>query len=844
MAGKTVSLAFKLASREMRGGLKGFRVFLACLALGVAVIAAVGSVSQSIEQGLRSNARVLLGGEVDLRLTHKPAAQEQLDWLADNSDGLSSVAIMRAMAVREDGQDRRLIELKAVDDAYPLFGGLELKSGQSLDQVLTRENGRWGVVVAPSLLERLKLEVGDNLRIGLAMVQIRDVIQLEPDRSTQAFELGPRVIVPEGLLPETDLVKPGSMIRYHYRLDVPADIPVPQWQEHLNSQFPAAGWRIRTLENAAPNIQRFVDRVQIFLTLIGLTALLVGGVGVGNAASAYLATRTNTIATLKCLGAPSKLVFGTYMAQLMVLGLLGSIVGAAIGAVVPTILAPILADRLPVTSETGFYPMPLLLALTFGICTTLIFSLWPLARARMIPAAALFRDAIASHRFKAGKRLLLITVLLSLVMAGIAIVTSKDPRLALIFVVCASLTLALFRGTAWLVIYLTRRLPHPKSARMRLALANLHRPGSPTGSVVLSLGLGLTVLSAVSLIEANLNREVNVTLSGEAPSFYFIDIQPDQIEPFREQITVFPTVYDTGDVPMLRGRITALNGISVDQITPHPDFAWVLRGDRGMTWSRQPPDGGSKVVAGQWWPADYDGKPLVSFDVEAGQAFGLKVGDTVTVNILGRLIETEIANFRQIDWTGLGLNFVMIFSPGMLERAPQNYISTVHLDPAQETALEKLVSEQFPNVSSIRVKEILAEVAKIIASLGLAVQTIAAVAILTGVLVLAGAIAAGHYRRIYDSVVLKVLGATRTDVMMAYLIEYAFLGVITAIIAGLIGTLAGFGVITFVMQTSWQFDAQALLVTLVAALVLTMGLGGLGAWNALGRKAAPYLRND
>ena len=286
--------------------MKGFRVFLACLALGVAVIAAVGAVSQSIEQGLRSNARVLLGGEVDLRLTHKPAEQAQLDWLQQNSDGLSSVAIMRAMAVRADGQDRRLIELKAVDNAYPLFGGLELKSGRSLDQAFEKTDGQWGVVVAPSLLERLKMDVGDRFRIGLATVRISDVIQLEPDRSTQAFELGPRVIVPAGLLPETDLVKPGSMIRYHYRLDIPAEIPAAQWQEQLNTQFPAAGWRVRTLDNAAPNIQNFVDKVQIFLTLIGLTALLVGGVGVGNAASAYLATRTNTIATLKCLGGTVK----------------------------------------------------------------------------------------------------------------------------------------------------------------------------------------------------------------------------------------------------------------------------------------------------------------------------------------------------------------------------------------------------------------------------------------------------------------------------------------------------------------------------------------------------------
>ncbi|RED48079.1 ABC transporter permease [Aestuariispira insulae] len=839
-----IKLAFKLAMREMRGGLKGFRVFLACLALGVAVVASVGAVSQAIEQGLRANARLLLGGEVSLRLTHKPAEPDQVAWLKENSDGMSAIAILRAMAVRPDGADRRLVEVKAVDGTYPIFGGFELASGAALHDVLVREDGYWNAVVASNLLERLNLQVRDYFRLGQATLRIADVIAVEPDRSTQAFELGPRVVVPQAALPETELIQPGSLVRFYYRLDIPADESAAVWEERLKTQFPDAGWRIRNLENAAPNIQRFVDRVQIFLTLIGLTALLVGGVGVGNAAQAYLATRNGTIATLKCLGAPSRLIFGTYLSQLMVLGTLGSLGGALIGAVMPTILAPILADKLPVTAETGFYPMPLLLALGFGIGTTLVFSLWPLARARMVPAASLFHDAISGQRFRSGRRLILITTVLGVLMAGIAIATSKDPRLAAIFVVCATATLLLFRGTAWAVIRLTRKMPHPRSARLRLALANLHRPGSPTSSVVLSLGLGLTVLSAVSLIEANLNREVRVTLSGEAPSFYFIDIQPHQIADFRSELSAFPTVSETGDTPMLRGRITALKGVPSDQITPPADFAWVLRGDRGMTWARTPPKEGSEVVEGDWWPADYSGKPLVSFDVHAGKAFGLAIGDKVTVNILGREVETTIANFREIDWQGLGLNFVMIFSPGLLESAPQMYIATVHLDAEKETALERAVVDKFPNISSIRVKEILAEVAKIIESLGMAVRTIAMVAILTGVLVLAGAIAAGHYRRIYDSVVLKVLGATRRDVMAAYMIEYALLGVITAIIAGFIGTLAGYGVIRFVMDTSWEFDAMALMMTLVAALILTVGIGGFGAWNALGRKAAPFLRND
>lgn len=837
-------LAFRLALREMRGGLKGFRVFLACLALGVAAIAGVGAMSAAIEAGVRADARSLLGGEIDLRLTHREARTEQLGWLAQNTDRLSAVAQMRAMAVREDGQDRRLVEIKAVDTAYPLFGDFSLRDGGDLQTLLTKRNGTWGAVVGENLLERLDLQIGDRFQLGDALARVEGVIAQEPDKSTRAFELGPRVIIATDMLPETGLVQPGSLIRYHYRLDLPQTVPVDIWRDQLAARFPDAGWRVRDLENAAPNIQQFVDRMKTFLTLVGLTALLVGGVGVGNASKAYLAERTGTIATLKGVGAPSRLIFATYLVQLLGLGLVGSLVGASIGSVVPFVAAPILADKLPVAAKAAFYVEPLLLAVLFGLLTTLIFSLWPLSRARKVRAAALFRDMVDMSKKWPGMRILGVIGLLGAVMAAIAIVTAENQRLASYFVLGALATLLLFRGAAWAIMRLAKTLPHPKSMRLRMALTNIHRPGAPTASVVLSMGLGLTVLSAVSLVEANLNRQVTDTLRGEAPGFYFIDIQPDQIDPFRDLVADFPTVTDSQDVPMLRGRIVAMDGTPVSEITPPPEFAWILRGDRGVTWSRTFPEQGSELVAGDWWPQDYSGPLLVSFDEEAARAFGLGIGDTLTVNILGREMTAEIANLRKIDWTSLGINFVMVFSPGMLESAPQSYIATAHLDEDREIALERAVTEAFPNVSSIRVKEILEGVSQILENLSVAVRVIAAVAILAGVLVLAGAIAAGHHRRIYDSVVLKVLGATRRDVMTAFLLEYLLLGLVTALVAAGIGTLAAYVVITGIMDAPWYFDVNTLVMTLSLATFLTAGLGGAGAWNALGRKAGPFLRND
>ncbi|WP_420549306.1 ABC transporter permease [Curvivirga sp.] len=840
---KDLKQALSIAKRELRGGLAGFRIFLACLTLGVAAIAGVGSISGAIEDGLKRDARKLLGGDVDLRLTHHEFSADQEAWMEANTLSQSQVAQMRAMAIRLDGEDRRLVELKAVDDAYPLFGELATKSGTTFDHDLKDEQGRWPAAIGPSLLERLSLSIGEGFRIGDVELYVSHLIDNEPDRGTQAFNLGPRVIIARGALDETGLVVPGSLIRYHMRLAIQNPEAVTGFVDQVKAEFPKAGWRIRDLENAAPNIQRFVDRVRMFLTLVGLTALLVGGVGIGNAVSAYLESRTGVIATLKCIGASSRLIFLTYLSQLLALGVIGTLLGAFIGSVTPMVVAPLLDGRLPVNLDIGFYPMPVLLAVLYGLLTVVLFSFLPLARAKMVRAADLFRSKMGALDGKIGWRNSLVVFVLALVLGALAIMTADQPKLAMVFVIGAIGALLVFRVTAWIVMRLAKAMPRSRNMRFRLAMDNLHRPGSPTASVVVSLGLGLTVMASIALIEGNLNNQVGKVLRGEAPGFYFIDIQPYQIDDFRDLMADFPGVSKSEDTPMLRGRLTALKGTPVEDITPPPEAAWILRGDRGLTWSRTPPENG-KIVKGNWWPEDYSGDPLVSFDAEAAGHLGLDIGDQLTVNILGREVDVTIGNLREIDWTSMGINFVMVFSPGMLEHAPQSYISTAHIEESQENALERAIVDKFPNVSSIRVKEVLESVAEIVAQLGVAVRVIASIAIAAGVLVLAGAIAAGRQKRIYESVLLKVIGATRKDVMSAYILEYVIMGTITAVIAAGFGALASWAVITGFMEAEWTFLPEALILVLVLSVLTTVMLGGISAWSALGTKASPYLRND
>ncbi len=840
-----LSVSARIARRELRGGLKGFRVFLACLALGVAAIAGVGSLASAIEAGLKADGRVLLGGDVDLRLSHMPAGPVEQDWLRANAERVSEVVEMRAMAIRSDGEERRLVELKSVDDAYPLYGELILSEGASLD-TLEKRGDAWGLIAAPQLVERMALAIGDTVTIGEARFELRGTFLSEPDKGTQAFDLGPRVFIPREALAETQLEQPGSLIRYHYRIALPPETDVSIWIERLHEEFPGAAWRVRALDDAAPNIQRFVDRVGLFLTLVGLTALLVGGVGVGNAVRAFLNQRTSTIATLKCLGASGSTIFSIYIIQVGVLAIAGILIGLLIGGVGPALVVPMLADQLPVAARVGFYPAPLLLATGFGLLTTLVFTLWPLAKAAGVPAATLFRDMLNPISGRPGPRMMAAILASGLALAALAVFSADQPVIALGFAVGSVATLLAFRGAAWAAMAVARKLPRARNVRVALALGNLYRPGAPTGSVVVSLGLGLTVLIAVAMIEGNLSKQVSETFRGEAPGYYFIDVQPDQIDDFRAQLDGFEGLDRYETVPMLRGRITALKGVPVEQIEPHPDVAWILRGDRGITWSRTEPSRGSEVVSGQWWPADYAdaGRTLVSFDAEAAGHLGLSIGDLITVNVLGREIEAEIHNLREIDWTTLGINFVMVFSPGLIESAPQMYLATAYLTPEREVALEREVTDRFPNVSAIRVKEVLEGVDKILKNLAVAVTSIAAIAIVAGVLVLAGAVAAGHNRRIYDSVVLKVLGATRRDILVAYLLEFGILGLVTALISGLVGGLAAYVVIEVVMEAQWIFVPEAAAVTVIVALLATLSMGFVGTWSALGRKAAPLLRNE
>ncbi len=834
------ALAWRLARRELRGGIKGFRVLIACLMLGVAAIAGVGSLAEGVREALRQDARRLLGGDVELSFTHRSTTAEQAAFLAA-SGRVSEIMEMRAMAHTPD--ERTLVELKAVDAGYPLVGSVDVAGTTDLAAAIAKgADGRWGAAVEPATLTRLSIKIGDMIGVGDGMFIVRATVETEPDRSANLFTLGPRVMVAREALPETGLVQPGALIRYQSRILLAPGTDAPSWIEAIKAKFPDAGWRIRGESEASPGLQRWIDRIAMFLTLVGLTALLVGGVGVANAVRSYLDSRTASIATIKCLGAPGKLVLRLYLIQILSLAGLGILAGLAVGTLVPTFVAPLLAERLGFAARGGLYPVPLLLAAAFGVLTALAFTLWPLARARDVPPAALFRDLVAPTRRWPRTSSILQTAGAVLALAALAILTSIDHKLGLGFCVAAVVTFAIFRLAAAGIGWLARRAGHVRNPALRLALANMHRPGSPTPGILLSLGLGLTVLVMIAQIQGNFARQLAEQLPQMAPSFFFIDIQPDQIAAFDRLVGQHPGVGDIRQVPSLRGRIVKLNGVPVDQVAVAPDAQWAIGSDRGLTYTGPMPPG-TRLVAGEWWPADYAGPPLVSFDAQIARGMGLGVGDTITINVLGREMDARIANLRAIDWTSLGINFTLTFAPGMLEGAPQTWIATAQADAANEDALERAVTAAFPNVSSIRVKRALASAQQTVTGIATAARVTAAITLVAGTLVLAGAILATQRRRTYDAVVLKVLGARRRDVMRALLAEFALTGAAAALIAAIIGTACAALLVASYMRFEFVVLGGTLAGTIGGAALAVALIGLAGTWRALGQKAAPLLRN-
>lgn len=838
-------LLLGIAARELRAGLSGFRIFIACVALGVMVITGVGAVSDALRTGFESQGEALLGGDLTLTRTHERAEGVERAKI-DSLGRVSETATMRTMARRPDGGDQALAELKSVDATYPLVGAVELEDGRALYAAL-----REGAVVDPTLLARLKLKVGDEIEIGSAKLKIASALKEEPDGLTDRLTFGPRVFISDATLVQSDLLKPGTLVRWRYAVKLDAanrsDAALAGMKTKIEAMFPEAGFTVMDRREPSPRISRTLDRLREFLTFIGLTALLVGGVGIANAVATFIDRRRKVIATMKSIGATSRMVLGIFLIEVLAVAAIGVAIGLALGLLSPYALDALFGGLLPIEAKMSVSTLSIVTALVYGFGVALLFTLWPLGRVERVSASMLFRDEVAPDKRWPSPTMMTATFLIGLALAGFALLTSDSTRIAFSFIGGLIVVFAVFHALGIAVTWAARRVRRPRQPELALAIANIGAPGGLTRSVVLSLGAGLSLLVAVALADASLVRELQDGLPTRAPDYFMIDVPKDDMAAvaglLKEKLP--GTVVDSE--PMLRGRLVRLKGKPVEEFKLAPEDEWVLNGDRGLSYSEAVPKG-SRLVEGAWWPKDYSGEPLVSFEARLANKLGLKIGDEVTVNVLGRNVTARIASTRAVKWENLSINFVMVFSPNTLAGAPHNLLATVTLPEntslEAENAAMRALGHDYPSVTAIRVKDMLSKVGSIFTQVMTAVRGAGSLTLLAGALVLAGALATAQRRRILEAVILKTLGATRRRILTAHFAEYLVLATITALVAAVIGSIAAALVVTQIMKVGFSFSLGAVGLALGLSMALVFIFGSAGTWAVLRAPAVPYLRSE
>ncbi len=837
----SLSAPTRIARREIRGGLRGFTVFLACLILGVATIAAIGSVRSAIQTGLAAEGATLLGGDAEMSFTYRRATDAELAWMAENTEATSEIIDFRSMVVvpRESGAERALAQVKSVDDAYPLIGNVEITPDIVWHDALAGTDTLPGAVLHGLLADRLSLEIGDTFQLGTQEFILTARLDREPD-TAGGFNFAPRAFVRTADLADSGLLAPGTLFTSHYRLDLPADRDLSALEAEARAKFETTGLRWRDSRNGAPGITRFVERFGAFLILVGLAGLAVGGVGISTAIRAYLSRKTETIATLRSLGADRRTIFLSYFLQIGFVSLLGIALGLLLGALLPILLGPLIEAVLPFPANFNLYPIPLIEAALYGALAAAIFTLWPLARVENVRPSALFRDQLGENRRLPAARYILAVGLLIALLLGLASWLSGSSRLTLWFAAGVMVAMIALSFAATGLRALLRRLATRLRNRpeLRWAMQSLGRAGDATTPVVLSLGLGLSVLATVGQVDGNLRNAIARDLPDVAPSFFFVDIQRDQMPALQADWDDTPTIHNVETAPMLRGVITRINDRPAKEVAGDH---WVIRGDRGVTYSRDMPEN-TKLTAGTWWDPDHAGEPQISFAEEEALEMGLQLGDSMTINILGRDITGTVTSFREVDFSSAGMGFVIVMNEAALAGAPHSFIATVYADADSEATLLKTVSEQYPNVTAIHVRDAAQQVSSLVAQLANATTYGASTILLTGLLVIFGAAAAGQAARTYEAAILKTLGATRAQVLRSFAWRAALLGAAAGTVALAVGLTGGWAVMTFVMESDFYVIWPSAALILSAGILANLIAGLIFALPSLATRPAQILR--
>ena len=799
---------------------------------------------------------------------------------------MSELGAMAARITREAtaAQATQIVELKAVESGYPLYGALKTEPSLPLDRLLHPDRSQCGTlpchgaVVQEALLLRMRLAIGDRLKIGKAEFLITGLVRTEPDRMANAFSLGPRVIISNRGLKLSALVQPGSRIRERELLRLPPQMPLEPLRAELRGRLAADHVRVSGYRDAQPQLKQFLEQLSRYLGLIGLTALFIGGLGVAMSINAFMREKLKTIAILKTLGADSSVLIGAYVLQATGLGLIGSGAGMLLGILLQRVLPPLVAgafvsdllDQVGASTELSAVSIgPLLKGGALGLLTTLLFSLWPLLRVRDVAPSAIFRREVdqdiggsssrSSWRVKLGLHDRFGATTAGALIFGLAALSvwqAGSWRVGGWYIGGVVLAILTLLGCARLMVSGLRLIPKPASLTLRYAIGNVLRPGGHTAGILVAIGLSVMVIVTVSLVERALLRQIGETRPVDAPTFFFIDLQPDQTAGFAKLIAERTAGRGPEMTPLVRSRLHAVKGEEVkveeerDQEERREEGKeerrkqWYLSREYVLTFLEQLPKG-NEIIRGVWWqPGQRFAAPQVSIQEEAAQALGLDVGSQLELDIQGATIRAEVSSIRKVDWRNFSTNFYMILSPGSLDGAPVTYVATIRVDPDQEVPLQEAVVEAFPNVSAIHVGDILRNFANVLDRLALAIRAVALFCVVTGGLVMAAALAATRYRRLYESVILKAVGATRGLIARTFAAEYALLGCIGGMLAVGLSSALSWLVLTHIFDLTWSLHPMVLVIGLSCTVLLTVVVGLFSTFRILGQRPLAILRHE
>ena len=837
-------LSWTIATRELAGGLKGFWVYLLCIALGVFAIAAAGSVTRGFSNGIAAESRILLGGDALFRAAQRRASPSELQWMQERGRISENISIN---VMGEAGSVRKQVDVRAVDDGHPLIGLPELSGGPAtLAEALVFENERWGVAATQSLLDDFNLEIGDDIEVGQIPATIRARLDKESDGIGTPGTFGPGVTIALEAIEASNHLTDGALYRASYRLVLTDLSQEDNLEDAAKEAMGPNGLEYRGPEDAVDGLQDLLGMLNAFLSVIGIAALIAGGVGIAQASTAFLETRIPSIAAFKALGAESGMLRTAYLIQLGALALLGAFIGVAAGAAAPFVLALITGDSIPLPSILRIYPEPLLRAMALGLLAAAIFALPPLGRARATRPAALFRSLGEERKAKTPWAERIAAAIAAIALIIVAVLSSEEPEVTVALLVGASLGWAVLLGLAELIRWIARKAARNAGGMNRLMLANLGGPGSLAPTIAPALGLGLGLLVFVASVQANLLTQVDETARANLPSLFMNQIPSDQIDVFDQIMTdagidiADPEAYRR--TPRVIGRVTKLKGAPLVEEDVDEDERWVVNGEIGLPYiAKQPPE--ADLVEGDWWPEDYDGPLLASVEVDAARGLGLGLGDTIGFRVFGRQVTATVSSLRNVDWGGFGANTAFILSPGTLEAANPPHIAIAQTEPGQEDKIISALGEALPGVVVFQTREFLETAARLLGNISVAVNAAASIVLLAGLLVLIGAFAALARKRRTESALLKTFGATRAAVLSLYAREFAFAGAVATLFGTLMGVGATYPVVTQVFEAQWTWPWTAILSVAFCA-ILAAALGGLiVGWATLSHPPARVLRS-